>query len=144
LQLTTLEAGVNAGIGQQSAASFSNSRAARGNGLALSISGNRPTGNVFLVDGLVVNDFANASPGSGLNVNLVVEAVREFRVLTTEYTAEYGRSTGGVVTAIFKSGTNDFHGSAFEFLRNSAFDSRNFFDARKPQFRRNQFGGSAG
>src|SRR5207253_5886010 len=88
LQLTTLEAGVKGGIGQQSAASFSNSRAARGNGLALSISGNRPTGNVFLVDGLVVNDFANASPGSGLNVNLGVEAVREFPVLTNEYPAE--------------------------------------------------------
>ncbi len=72
LQLTTLEAGVKGGIGQQSAAAFSNSRAARGNGLALSISGNRPTGNVFLVDGLVVNDFANASPGSGLNVNRIM------------------------------------------------------------------------
>ena len=144
LQLTTLEAGVKGGIGQQSAASFSNSRAARGNGLALSVSGNRPTGNVFLVDGLVVNDFANASPGSGLNVNLGVEAVREFRVLTNEYTAEYGRSSGGVVTAVYKSGTNGFHGSAFEFLRNSALDARNFFDAEKPDFRRNQFGGSAG
>src|SRR5438445_13152313 len=144
LQLTTLEAGVKGGIGQQSAAAFSNSRAARGNGLALSISGNRPTGNVFLVDGLVVNDFANASPGSGLNVNLGVEAVREFRVLTNEYTAEYGRSTGGVVTAVFKSGTNEFHGNVFEFLRNSALDARNFFDITKPQFKRNQFGGSAG
>jgi hypothetical protein len=144
LQLTTLEAGVKGGIGQQSAASFSNSRAARGNGLALSISGNRPTGNVFLVDGLVVNDFANASPGSGLNVNLGVEAVREFRVLTNEYTAEYGRSTGGVVTAIYKSGTNDFHGTTFEFVRNSALDARNFFDVEKPAFQRYQFGGSAG
>lgn len=144
LQLTTLEAGVVGGIGQQSSASFSNSRAARGNGIALSISGNRPTGNVFLVDGLVVNDFANASPGSGLNVNLGVEAVREFRVLTNEYTAEYGRSTGGVVTAVFKSGTNQFHGGIFEFLRNSALDARNFFDVKKPGFQRNQFGGSAG
>ena len=144
LQLTTLEAGVKGGIGQQSSASFSNSRAARGNGVALSISGNRPTGNVFLVDGLVVNDFANASPGSGLNVNLGVEAVREFRVLTNEYTAEYGRSTGGVVTAVYKSGTNELHGSAFEFFRNSALDARNFFDAAKPDFRRNQFGGAAG
>jgi hypothetical protein len=144
LQLTTLEAGVKGGIGQQSAAAFSNSRAARGNGLALSISGNRPTGNVFLVDGLVVNDFANASPGSGLNVNLGVEAVREFRVLTNEYTAEYGRSTGGVVTAVFKSGTNEFHGNVFEFVRNSAFDAPNYFDVEKPVFRRNQYGGSAG
>jgi hypothetical protein len=144
LQLATLEGEVKGGIGQQSGASFSNSRAARGNGVALSISGNRPTGNVFLVDGLVVNDFANASPGSGLNVNLGVEAVREFRVLTNEYTAEYGRSTGGVVTAVFKSGTNEFRGNVFEFVRNSAFDARNYFDTDKPDFKRYQFGGSAG
>src|SRR6266852_1451822 len=144
LQLATLQAGVVGGIGQQSAATSTNSRAARGNGLALVISGNRPTGNVFLVDGLVVNDQANASPGSGLNVNLGVEAVREFRGFTDEYTAEYGRSTGGVVTAVYKSGTNEFHGTLFEFLRNSALDARNTFDAKKPPFRRNQFGGSAG
>src|SRR5438128_1098364 len=155
LQLTTLEAGVKGGIGQQSAASFSNSRAARGNGVALVISGNRPTGNVFLVDGLVVNDQAKGSPGSGLNVNLGGEAIREFRVFTDEYTAEHGRSTGGVVTAIFKSGTNEFHGNAYEFLRNSALDARNFFDScpttepnckdgGRPPFRRNQFGASAG
>ncbi len=120
LQLVTLQAGVAGGIGQQSSASFSNSRAARGNGEALSISGNRPTGNVFLVDGLVVNDYANASPGSGLNVNLGVEAIREFRVLTNEYTAQYGRATGGVVTAVYKSGSNQFHGGLFEFLRQLA------------------------
>jgi hypothetical protein len=144
LQLVMLQPGVTGGIGQQSSASFSNSRAARGNGESLSISGGRPTGNVFLVDGLVVNDYANASPGSGLNVNLGVEAIREFRVLTNEYTAQYGRATGGVVIAVFKSGTNQFHGGVFEFLRNSALDARNFFDAQKPSFRRNQFGGSIG
>ncbi len=144
LQLATLQAGVAGGIGQQSAADFTNSRAARGNGLSLIISGNRPTGNVFLIDGLVVNDFANASPGSGLNVNLGVEAIREFRVLTNEYTAEYGRSTGGVVTAVYKSGTNQFHGGVFEFFRNAALDARNFFDDQRPGFHRNQFGGSVG
>ena len=144
VQLATLQPGVVAGVGQPSASSYSNSRAARGNGLAMSISGNRPTGNVFLVDGLVVNDYANASPGSGLNVNLGVEAVREFRVFTDEYTAEYGRSTGGVVTAVFKSGTNNLHGNVYEFLRNSAFDARNFYDTTAPQLQRNQFGGSIG
>src|SRR6266851_4931566 len=118
LQLVTLQAGVVGGIGQQSSASFSNSRAARGNGQSLAISGSRPTGNVFMVDGLVVNDYANGSPGSGLNVNLGVEAIREFRVLTNEYSAKHGRSTGGVVTAVYKSGTNQFHGGVFEFLRN--------------------------
>jgi hypothetical protein len=148
LQLATLQAGVAGGIGQQSAATSTNSRAARGNGVALVISGNRPTGNVFLVDGLVVNDFANASPGSGLNINLGVEAVREFRVLTSEYTAQYGRSTGGVVTAVFKSGTNEFHGGVYEFLRNDVLDAANFFSNQgglpKPPLRRNQFGASAG
>jgi hypothetical protein len=144
LQLVTLQPGVVGGVGQISSASFSNSRAARGNGESLSISGGRPTGNVFLVDGLVVNDFANASPGSGLNVNLGVDAIREFRVLTNEYGAEYGRSTGGVVTAIYKSGSNQLHGGVFEFLRNSSLDARNSYDAQKPPFRRNQFGGSLG
>lgn len=148
LQLATLQAGVVGGIGQQSAASSTNSRAARGNGISLVVSGNRPTGNVFLVDGLVVNDQANASPGSGLNVNLGVEAIREFRVLTDEYTSQYGRSTGGVVTAVFKSGTNEFHGNIFEFLRNDILDAAEFFEnaggLRKAPFRRNQFGGSLG
>jgi hypothetical protein len=144
LQLVTLQPGVIGGVGQQSSAGFSNSRAARGNGQSLSISGARPTGNVFLVDGLVVNDYSNASPGSGLNVNLGIDSIREFRVLTSEYTAQYGRSTGGVVTAVYKSGTNQFHGGVFEFLRNDALDARNFFDGQKPPFRRNQFGGSAG
>jgi Carboxypeptidase regulatory-like domain/TonB dependent receptor len=144
LQLATLQAGVTGGIGQQTVATSTNSRAARGNGLDLYISGNRGTANVFLVDGLVVNDQANASPGSGLNINLGVEAIREFRVLTDEYPAQYGRAAGGVVTAVFKSGTNEFHGSVYEFLRNSVLDARNFFDTTKPPFRRNQFGASAG
>ena len=144
LQLATLEAGVVGGIGQQSAATSTNSRAARGNGVDLYISGNRATGNLFLVDGLVVNDQANASPGSGLNINLGVEAVREFRVLTDEYGAQYGPSSGGVVTAVFKSGTNEFHGNVYEFLRNDILDARNFFDTTKAPLRRNQFGGSLG
>lgn len=144
LQLVTLQPGVVGAVGQQSSSSYSNSRAARGNGQSLSISGSRPTGNVFLVDGLVVNDYANASPGSGLNINLGVEAIREFRVLTSEYTAQYGRSTGGVVTAVYKSGTNEFHGGVFEFLRNDVLDARNTFLPTKPPYRQNQFGGSAG
>src|SRR6185503_6096705 len=60
------------------------------------------------------------------------------------YSAEYGRGSGGVVNAITKSGTNTFHGSAFEFFRHSALDARNFFDLKIPPFRRNQFGGSGG
>src|SRR6185437_14313554 len=64
--------------------------------------------------------------------------------LTNTYSAEYGRSSGGVINAITKSGTNDIHGTAFFFLRNSALDARNFFDKTLPPFRREQFGGAVG
>jgi hypothetical protein len=145
LQLATLQAGVAGGIGQQSPSSANNSRAARGNGEALSIAGSRPTNNVFMVDNLIVNDYANGSPGSGLGVNLGVDGIQEFRVLTNEYSAQYGRTSGGVINAVYKSGTNDLHGSAVGFLRNSALDARNFFDyPNKPAFRRAQFGASLG
>jgi hypothetical protein len=146
LQLATLQPGVIGGLEQQSSAVSTNSRAARGNGENLYISGNRPTENLYLVDGLIVNDYANGSPGSGLNVNLGVDAVREFAVLTSDYGAQYGMTSGGVVNAIFKSGTNQIHGDAFGFFRNSALDARNFFDPAGgvPPFHRNQYGGSIG
>jgi hypothetical protein len=74
-----------------------------------------------------------------------VDAIQKFSVLTTNYTPEYGKTSGGVVNAITRSGTNQFHGSVYEFLRNSALDARNFFDVGSiPPFRRNQFGGAAG
>ena len=146
LQLATLQAGVIGGLEQQSSAVSTNSRAARGNGENLYISGNRPTENLYMVDGLIVNDYANGSPGSGLNVNLGVDAVREFAVLTSDYGAQYGITSGGVVNAIFKSGTNQIHGDAFGFFRNSALDARNFFDPAGgvPAFHRNQYGASVG
>src|SRR5205085_5902651 len=110
-----------------------------------SISGGRPSDNAFRIDGLVVNDYANGGPGSALRVNLGVDAIREFSVLTNNYSAEYGRGSGGIVNAITKSGTNGFHGSAYEFVRNSAFDARNFFDtATIPPFHRDQYGGAVG
>jgi len=152
LQLATLQVGVIGGLEQQSSAVSTNSRAARGNGENLYISGNRPTENLYQVDGLIVNDYANGSPGSGLNVNLGVDAVREFAVLTSDYGAQYGMTSGGVVNAIFKSGTNQIHGDAFGFFRNSALDSRNTFDnaipgngpVGTPPFHRYQYGGSIG
>jgi hypothetical protein len=76
--------------------------------------------------------------------NLGVDAIEEFSVLTSNYSAEYGKTSGGVVNAITKSGTNQFHGVAYEFLRNSALDARNFFDKTIPPFKRNQFGAGAG
>jgi hypothetical protein len=152
LQLATLQAGVIGGLEQQSNANSTNSRAARGNGENLYISGNRPTENLYQVDGLIVNDYANGSPGSGLNVNLGVDAVREFAVLTSDYGAQYGLTSGGVVNAIFKSGGNQIHGDVFGFFRNAALDARNFFDnadptqgpVSTPPFHRNQYGGSIG
>ena len=141
LQLSLLQPGVSLNSSQQSA---DNSRAQRGNGLSISISGGRPTDNAFRIDGIVVNDYANAGPGSALRVNMGVDAIREFSVLTNNYSAEYGRGSGGIVNAITKSGTNQFHGSAYYFHRNSALDARNFFDGAIPPFRRHQFGGAVG
>src|SRR5262249_40604271 len=72
------------------------------------------------------------------------EAVLEFQVLTNSYSAEFGRASGGVINAVTRGGTNALHGSAFEFLRNSAMDAKNFFDPATqpiPAFKRNQFGG---
>jgi hypothetical protein len=123
----------------------SRDRYTRGFGQELSISGNRPQQNNYRLDGISIMDAEQGAPGSLLGGNLGVDAISEFSVLTTNYSTEYGRAAGGVVNATTKSGTNQFHGNAYEFLRNSALDGRNFFDgATVPQFRRNQFGGSAG
>jgi outer membrane receptor protein involved in Fe transport len=117
----------------------------RGYGAQVSISGARPQQNNYRLDGISINDYANGGPGSLLGGNLGVDAIEEFSVLTSNYSAEYGKSSGGVVNAITRSGTNQLHGSAYEFLRNSALDARNFFDgATVPPFKRNQFGASAG
>ena len=141
LQLSLLQPGVNGNTGQSV---NDDSRAQRGNGLAISISGGRPTDNAFRIDGISVNDYANSGPGSSLRVNMGVDAIREFSVLTNNYSAEYGRGSGGIVNAITKSGTNQIHGSAYYFHRNSALDARNFFDGVIPPFRRHQYGGAVG
>src|SRR6202035_2837375 len=108
------------------------------------ISGARPQQNNYRLDGVSLNDYANGGPGSVLGGNLGVDAIQEFSVLTTNYSAEYGKSSGGIVNAVTRSGTNQFHGSVYEFLRNSALDARNFFDTTIPPFKRNQFGATAG
>ncbi len=116
-----------------------------GFGAKLSVNGSRYTANLFTLDGTALNDqFSQAGSASG---NLLgVEAIREFRVLTNSFSAEYGRHTGGVINAATKSGTNAVHGSAFEFHRNDALDSPSFFDDPDdlPDFERNQFGFSLG
>ncbi len=122
-------------------------RGNRGFGQQLTISGARPQQNNYRLDGVSLNDYANGAPGSVLGGNLGVDAIQEFSVLTSNYSAEYGKTSGGVVNAVTRSGTNGFHGSAYEFLRNSALDARNFFEdptAPKAPFKRNQFGGAVG
>ena len=143
-QLATLHPGV-ATVRTQSPLAISNQRANRGLGVQLTIGGNRPQQNNYRIDGISINDYSNGAPGSVLGVDLGVDAIQEFSVLTSNASAEYGKSSGGVINAASRSGTNTFHGSAYEFLRNSALDARNFFDgARVPPCRRNQFGVSAG
>jgi hypothetical protein len=112
----------------------------------ISINGARPEQNNFLLDGTDINNVYNKTPGSAAGVLLGVDAVLEFQVLTNAYSAEFGRSAGGVINAVTRSGTNALHGSVFEFHRNSALDARNFFDpiGAKPDFTRHQFGAVAG
>src|SRR6266566_5937063 len=100
----------------------------RGYGDQSVISGARPQQNNYRLDGISINDYANGGPGSLIGGNLGVDAIQEFSVLTSNYSAEYGKTSGGVVNAITRSGTNQFHGSVYEFLRNSALDARNFFE----------------
>src|SRR5947199_7489330 len=113
----------------------------------ISINGARPEQNNFLLDGTDINNVYNKTPGSSAGVLLGVEAVLEFQVLTNSYSAEFGRSAGGVINAVTRSGENSLHGSAFEFLRNSVLDAKDFFDPHNrpiPPFKRNQFGATLG
>jgi hypothetical protein len=120
-------------------------RGRRGFGNEMAVGGSRPTQNNYRLDGISINDYSNGAPGSVLGGQLGVDAIQEFSVLTSNYSTEYGRTSGGVVNAITRSGTNQFHGGVYEFLRNDALDARNFFDgAQIPPFRRNQFGADAG
>jgi hypothetical protein len=119
-------------------------RGNRGFGSQVEISGARPQQNNYRLDGVSINDYTNGSPGSVIGGSLGVDAIQEFSVLTSNYSAEYGKTSGGVVNAVTHGGTNQFHGNAYEFLRNSALDARNFFDSTTPPFKRNQFGASGG
>src|SRR5262249_34944472 len=91
-----------------------------GSGLKMSISGARPTQTIFMIDGMVLTNGFGFAPGSAAGTQAGVDALREFQVLTNSFSAEYGRAAGGIINAVSRSGSNDWHGSAFEFLRNSA------------------------
>lgn len=117
------------------------------NGNNFAVSGNRPQQNLFLLNGVEFTGAAenNMQPGGTSQQLLGVDAIREFNVLRDSYGAEYGKRPGAQVLIVTQPGTNQLHGSLFEFARNNAFDARNFFDgASVPGFERNQFGGSLG
>jgi hypothetical protein len=119
-----------------------------GQGSNFSVSGNREDYNLFLLNGIEYSGVSTADviPGGLSGQLLGVDAVREFNVLANTYGAEYGKRPGGQISLVTMSGSNQLHGTLFEFDRNSFFDARNFYDhtVGPPPFKRNQFGGSAG
>jgi hypothetical protein len=106
----------------------------------ISINGQREFANAFIVDGSDVEEDVNM--GTAIVPNL--DSIAEFRILTSDFDAEYGEFTGGQINVVTKSGTNQLHGDAFEFLRNTALDARNFFSPARGAFDQNQFGGTLG
>jgi len=111
------------------------------------VSGNRPQQNLFLLNGIEYSGAAenNMQPGGASGMLLGVDAVREFNVQRDSYSADFGKHPGAQVVLVTQSGSNQWHGAAFEFLRNNALDAPNFFDqGSAPPFQRNQFGASIG
>ncbi len=105
--------------------------------------------NNIVLDGARLNNAFNGASGNETGTTLGVDGIQEYKIITDSFSAEYGMSMGGQVVLVSKGGTNQFHGTAFEFLRNSALDARNFFDQlsggpRLPPLQRNNFGGSFG
>src|SRR5215468_6758339 len=142
--LLTLNTGIVNVTGER-AGGVGTSASAVGN--MFSVSGHRPQENLYLLNGIEYSGASNinTTPGGASGQLLGVDAIREFEVVKDTYGAEYGKRAGAQVSIVTTSGTNQFHGSAYEFLRNSAFDARNFFDAGQiPHFERNVFGGSLG
>jgi hypothetical protein len=106
----------------------------------ISINGQREFANSFVVNGSDVEEDVNM--GAAIVPNL--DSIAEFRILTSNFDAEYGEFSGGQISVVTKSGTNEFHGNAFEFLRNKDLDARNFFSPTRGTFNQNQFGGTSG
>jgi hypothetical protein len=143
-QLMTLNPGM-VNYTSQRAGGIGTSNSVVGNMFAAS--GRRPQENLYLLNGVEFTSASeiNNSPGGVSGQLLGVDAVREFSVVKDTYGAEYGKRPGAQINIVTASGTNEFHGNVYEFLRNSALDARNFFDHGKiPAFRRNVFGGSLG
>ena len=138
IQLATLQAGTHVAREQRRDGNM-------GQGIQMSIAGSRPVQNNFRLDGVSLTEYSGSTPGSVNGLNLGVDAIEEFSILSSTYGAQYGRAAGGVINAVTRSGTNDYHGTLFYFHRNDNLDARNFFDPEeKPEFRRHQHGGSLG
>ncbi len=135
LRLATLQAGVTPNI-----MLLSEFTPAHPGQVSFTVNGLRAQSNNFLLDGTDNNDSFIGTAGGVPSP----DALQEFRILTNAYSAEYGRGAGAVVNIVTRGGTNKFHGSAFEFVRNDVFDARNFFSDTVPKLRQNQFGGTFG
>jgi hypothetical protein len=141
-QLISLQAGTVLSGGEYGGGGTSAAMAA---GARISISGARPTANVFVLDGVEIQTAYGTLPAGVGGATLGLEAVQEFKVLASTYSAQHGRSIGGTVTAATRSGTNALRGSGYWYHRNDAFDAPNFFDfGEKPEFSRHQFGAGLG
>jgi hypothetical protein len=118
--------------------------AERAGGIAFSVNGQRQSANAFLIDGFTAKDVQHGTN----SIEPIIDALQEFRVQSTNYSAEFGSEAGGQINAVIKSGTNGFHGALWEFLRNDKLDANNFFSNRtgtaRAPFHRNQFGPAAG
>jgi len=142
--LLTLNTGI-VNVTAERAGGVGTSASAVGN--MFSVSGQRPEANLFLLNGVEYTGSSNinVTPGGASGQLLGVDAIREFQAVKDTYGAEFGKRSGAQINIITTSGTNQFHGTLYEFLRNSAFDARNFFDQGSiPPFERNVFGGSLG
>ncbi len=113
-------------------------------GLGMSINGQDPRSNVYLLDGTPQNDITNGPAGSAASTALGAETIREFRVEVNSYSAEFGRNSGGQFNALTKSGTNAYHGSLVYLHRNDNLDARDYFDDIQPEFKRNQLAATLG
>ncbi len=131
--------GLQSGVVPQISATYGNSFASSQQG-NVSINGQRETSNGFYINGSNVDNAVN----NGATIVPNLDSLSEFRVITSNFDAEHGNYSGGIVSVVTKSGTNEFHGTAFDYFRNTALDSRGFFDSSVQAFQRNQFGGVIG
>ena len=141
VQLATLTAGATAETNPNSFfTQGSDSEVAARGSFSLSVGGSRPNSTDWLLDGVDNNELT----AGGIGVFSSIDDIAEFKVLTYTYSAEFGTRAGPTVLVTTKSGSNDLHGSLFEFVRNTDLDARGDFDTTTPKFNLNQFGGSVG